>query len=141
MMLLPMGGRMVVMARGVAEIEQEIRALSSGEQKPLLRALLEELDGSPDADVEQAWLDEVQRRRRELEEGTVKPIPADEVFAKLRADLKSPRIAALKCSYFGLKEYLEALFGRPADLVMTAAVRNPYVRAEIDRDRTLLYAA
>ena len=44
-------------------------------------------------------------------------------------------------SYFGLKEDLEALFGRSVDLVMTAAVRNPYVRAEIDRDRTLLYAA
>lgn len=44
-------------------------------------------------------------------------------------------------SYFGLKEDLEALFGRPVDLVMPTAVRNPYVRAEIDRDRTLLYAA
>jgi predicted nucleotidyltransferase len=44
-------------------------------------------------------------------------------------------------SYFGLKEDLEALFGRPVDLVMPGAVRNPYVRAEIERDRTLLYAA
>lgn len=76
------------MARAVAEIEKEIRALSPGEQGQLLRALLEELDGPPDADVEQAWLDEVQRRSRELDEGTVKPIPSDEVFAKLRADLK-----------------------------------------------------
>lgn len=44
-------------------------------------------------------------------------------------------------SYFGLKEDLEALFSRPVDLIMAGAVRNPYVRAEIDRDRTLLYAA
>lgn len=43
--------------------------------------------------------------------------------------------------YFGLKEDLEALFGRPVDLVMPRAVRNPYVRAEIQRDRQLLYAA
>ena len=43
--------------------------------------------------------------------------------------------------YFGLKEDLEALFGRPVDLVMPRAVRNPYVRAEIERDRQLLYAA
>jgi predicted nucleotidyltransferase len=44
-------------------------------------------------------------------------------------------------SYFGLKEDLETLFGRPVDLIMPGAVRNPYVRAEIERDRTLLYAA
>lgn len=43
--------------------------------------------------------------------------------------------------YFGLKEELEALFGRPVDLIMPRAVRNPYVRAEIERDRLLLYAA
>ncbi|MBL8200162.1 MAG: nucleotidyltransferase domain-containing protein [Chromatiales bacterium] len=43
--------------------------------------------------------------------------------------------------YFGLKEELEALFGRPVDLIMPRAVRNPYVQAEIERDRRLLYAA
>lgn len=43
--------------------------------------------------------------------------------------------------YFGLKEDLEALFERPVDLVMPNAVRNPYLRAEIERDRQLLYAA
>jgi predicted nucleotidyltransferase len=43
--------------------------------------------------------------------------------------------------YFGLKEDLEALFERPVDLVMPNAVRNPYLRAEIERDRRLLYAA
>ncbi len=43
--------------------------------------------------------------------------------------------------YFGLKEDLEALFGRPVDLVMPRAVRNPYLRAEMERDRRLLYAA
>ena len=44
-------------------------------------------------------------------------------------------------AYFGLKEELESLFGRPVDLVMPDAVRNPYVRAGIDRSRQLLYAA
>lgn len=44
-------------------------------------------------------------------------------------------------AYFGLKEELEALFGRPVDLVMPDAVRNPYVRAGIDKSRHLLYAA
>ncbi len=44
-------------------------------------------------------------------------------------------------SYFGLLETLEALFGRRIDLVVSSAVRNPYFRQAIERNRTLLYAA
>lgn len=43
--------------------------------------------------------------------------------------------------YFGLKENLESLFGRPVDLVMPRAVRNPYVLASMNRDRQVVYAA
>jgi predicted nucleotidyltransferase len=44
-------------------------------------------------------------------------------------------------AYFGLKEALEALLGRPVDLVMPSAVQNPYMRAEIERSREPLFAA
>jgi uncharacterized protein len=44
-------------------------------------------------------------------------------------------------TYFGLKEDLESLLGRPVDLVMPSAVRNPFVRARIESQRQLLYAA
>ncbi len=44
-------------------------------------------------------------------------------------------------TYFGLKESLEALLGRPVDLVMDGAVRNPYLRAGIERSRQTIYAA
>jgi hypothetical protein len=44
-------------------------------------------------------------------------------------------------AYFGLRESLEALLDREVDLVALAAVRNPYIRADIERTRTLLYAA
>jgi predicted nucleotidyltransferase len=44
-------------------------------------------------------------------------------------------------AYFGLKESLEELFGRPVDLVMSDAVTNPYVRANINRSRETVYAA
>jgi Putative addiction module component len=76
------------MARAVAEIEMEIRGLKPDEQERLLRALVEELDGPPDAGVEQAWLDEAQRRSRELDSGVAKPSLAEEVLAKARAELK-----------------------------------------------------
>jgi hypothetical protein len=76
------------MARAISEIEKEVRELEPDAQEHLLRALLEELDGPPDPDVEQAWLEEAQRRSRELDMGAVEAIPADQVFAKARADLK-----------------------------------------------------
>ena len=44
-------------------------------------------------------------------------------------------------SYFGLKEDLEALFGRPVDLLTSAPIRNPYLRESIDGSRQTLYAA
>jgi putative addiction module component (TIGR02574 family) len=75
------------MARAVADIEQEIRALPDSEKERLLRALLEELDGPPDPGAEQAWLDEIQRRSREFDQGLVDAIPAEKVFADLRAKL------------------------------------------------------
>ena len=41
--------------------------------------------------------------------------------------------------YFEFREQLEALFGRSVDLVMAGAVRNPYIRADIERSRELVY--
>jgi hypothetical protein len=38
--------------------------------------------------VEIAWLDEGERRHRELTEGVVEPIPATEVFDRARSRLK-----------------------------------------------------
>ena len=38
-------------------------------------------------------------------------------------------------SYFGLKEALEELLGRPVDLVEAGAVRNPHLKASIEASR------
>jgi len=43
--------------------------------------------------------------------------------------------------YLGLLTDLEKLFGRPIDLLMSAAVKNPYFLSHIESSRTLLYAA
>ena len=76
------------MARPIEEIEREIRALAPAEQEQLLRALLEELEGPADPDVEREWIEEAQRRSRELDQGMIKPIPANEVIARARSELK-----------------------------------------------------
>ena len=76
------------MSTAIAEIEAKIRALSFEDKADLIRSLIAELDGPPDADVENAWLIEAQRRHREIVEGKVQPIPGERVFANLRARLK-----------------------------------------------------
>ena len=44
-------------------------------------------------------------------------------------------------AFFGFKELLEKLFGRPVDLVVGSAIRNPYFRQSIEQSKALLYAA
>jgi predicted nucleotidyltransferase len=44
-------------------------------------------------------------------------------------------------TFFGFKEALEDLFGRPVDLVVLSAIRNPYFRSNIEKSKALLYAA
>lgn len=44
-------------------------------------------------------------------------------------------------AYFGLKESLDDLLGRPVDLVVESAVRNPYFRKSFEATRLPLYAA
>ena len=71
----------------VAELEEKIRSLSSGDKTELLRALVAELDGPPDADVERAWLEEAQKRQREIADGEVRTVPGEEVFKNLASRL------------------------------------------------------
>lgn len=75
------------MSRSVTEIEQDIRALTDSEKEHVLRAILEDLDGPPDLGSDQAWLDEIQRRGHDFDAGLVESIPAENVFAGLRAKL------------------------------------------------------
>lgn len=44
-------------------------------------------------------------------------------------------------TYFGLKQELEDLLGRPVDLVSPKALHDPYFAAEVRRTEEELYAA
>jgi hypothetical protein len=76
------------MARAIADIERDIRALSADEKRELLRALITELDTPSDPNVEKAWLEASQRRYRELIAGSVKGVPGRLVFERLRSRLR-----------------------------------------------------
>ena len=43
--------------------------------------------------------------------------------------------------YFGLKEALEELFHRPVDLIEMKAIRNPYFRQAVEKEKELIYAS
>ena len=43
--------------------------------------------------------------------------------------------------YFDFQSELEKLLGRAVDLVMLAALKNPYFIREVNRTRRLVYAA
>ena len=61
---------------------------SSSDRAELASRLIASLDDdTPDdpAEVERAWEEEIRRRLAELDAGTAELIPADEVFAELRA--------------------------------------------------------
>ena len=76
------------MSTVVAEIEAKIRLLSPEDKTELLRALIAELDGPSDPGVERLWLEEAQKRHREIVEGKVQPVPGERVFANLRSRLE-----------------------------------------------------
>ena len=50
-------------------------------------------------------------------------------------------VGELADAYFGLREGLAAIFGRPVDLVTVGSLANPYFRASVERTRVPLYAA
>ncbi len=76
------------MAHPVEKIEEDIRSLNATEKVQLLRLLLAELDAPADADVDRAWLEEAQRRHKELVEGKAQGVPGERVFENLRARLR-----------------------------------------------------
>jgi len=76
------------MARALADIERDISALSQEERTELLRKLIDDLDAPGDANSEAAWLKESERRLGEVENGTARTFPADDVIKEARTLLK-----------------------------------------------------
>lgn len=76
------------MTTAVTAIETQIRALSREDKADLVKSMIADLDGPADEGVQRAWLEEAQRRHLEIVEGKVEAIPAEQVFASLRAGQK-----------------------------------------------------
>jgi putative addiction module component (TIGR02574 family) len=76
------------MARSLRQIQEEIRELSASEKEALVRVLLDDLDEPTDPAIDAAWLAESQRRSKEIDDGTVSCVPAEDVFRRIEASLR-----------------------------------------------------
>jgi predicted nucleotidyltransferase len=56
-------------------------------------------------------------------------------------EFRTPLTSGYADRYFVLLEGLQKIFKRPVDLVVESAIRNPYFREAVDRNKALLYAA
>lgn len=70
------------------EIETSALKLDEKHRAELAKRLLISLEEKVDEDIEQAWIDEVNRRKAQIESGQVETIPAEKVLEKARNLLK-----------------------------------------------------
>jgi hypothetical protein len=70
------------------DLERQARALTPREKATLARILIEELDPALDAEVEQLWIAEAQRRYEAFLNGELEASPGDEVMTKARSRLQ-----------------------------------------------------
>ncbi len=71
------------MDRSLKEVFREAAQLPERDRATLAGLLIGTLDPAPEPDVEAAWSEEIKRRVADIEAGTVKLIPWEEVRAEL----------------------------------------------------------
>ena len=59
----------------------------------------------------------------------------------LAVTFREPKAKGRFTAFMDLKEHLEELFQRSVDLVSMVAIRNPVFRDELQKSRSVLYAA
>ena len=65
----------------------------------------------------------------------------DESDLDFLVEFQPAALNAYADAYFGLLEALGRLFGRPVDLVVESAIKNPYFLQAVEQTRTLIYEA
>jgi len=69
----------------VDELMREALALDAQARASMAHELLNSLETLSEAEVEQLWIEEAQRRSAEIDAGTAVTIPAEEALARARA--------------------------------------------------------
>jgi len=72
----------------VAELSERAKVLPPEDRARLAEALLASLEESPSPEVDVAWDAEIKKRIAEVEAGTARLVPAEELFARVRHSLR-----------------------------------------------------
>ncbi len=72
------------------ELENEVLKLPVARREELVRALILSLDADQETDpeIQQAWIEEAERRYQDYLDGKTTPVPGEEVFRRVRASLR-----------------------------------------------------
>ena len=70
------------------EIENAALALPPEARVLLAEHLMASIDPTDYEEIDPLWLEEIERRSKEMDDGTVTPIPGEEVMARLRSRYK-----------------------------------------------------
>jgi len=70
------------------EIQDSALELDKNHRAELAKKLIDSLDQHFDEDIEQAWIDEIKRRKAEIKSGKITPISGQEVHKAARELLK-----------------------------------------------------
>ncbi|MFQ5604919.1 MAG: addiction module protein [bacterium] len=74
--------------RGVTkELEKQALLLSPEDREVLIQKLVHSLDNAPTTEVDEAWIEEAEKRYREFKKGATKRIPGEKIFAEIRREL------------------------------------------------------
>lgn len=72
----------------VDELMREVLALDAPTRASMAHELLNSLESLSEAEAEQLWIEEAQRRSAEIEAGTATTVPAEEAIARARGRRK-----------------------------------------------------
>jgi hypothetical protein len=72
----------------IEELKDEALRMSKESRAYIARELLASLDDMSESEIDELWLLEAVRRDEELDNGTARSYPADEVLARARARRK-----------------------------------------------------
>jgi hypothetical protein len=72
----------------IDELKREALRLDPSTRAGLARDLLESLDDLSEAEIEQLWLEEAERRHQQIVSGEVETVSMEEALSKARAALR-----------------------------------------------------
>lgn len=70
--------------RSIEELTEELLALPSVSRALLAEKLVESLEFDTDSTIQAAWITEAKKRRDQVRDGSVQPVPGEEALAQVR---------------------------------------------------------